>query len=134
MIDETVTIEEAAETELETPAASSSENQSSTPEAVSDDIEQGISELESVEDIDSTTSGDETVETDSDGDEVSATSSIQYIIVTVAAETQTQADYSLTLLSIDDKLDTIVSCSIVVMAVVVLSWIHLISRRRRNQK
>lgn len=134
MNDETVTIEEAAETELETPAASSSENQSSTPEAVSDDIEQGISELESVKDIDSTTSGDETVETDSDGDEVSATSSMQYIIVTVAAETQTQADYSPTLLSIDSKLDTVVSCAIVVMAVVVLSWIHLISRKRRHQK
>lgn len=132
MNDETVTIEEAAGTELDHPAASSSENQSSTPEAVSDDIEEVISELESIEDIDSTTLSDETVETDSDGDELSTTVSIQYIFVT--ADTQTQADYSPTLLSIDDKLDTIVSCSIVVMAVVVLSWIHLISRKRRHQK
>lgn len=132
MNDETVTIEEVAETELETPAVSSSENLSGTPEAVSNDIEEVISELESIEDIDSTTLSDETVETDSDGNELSTTASIQYIIVT--SETQTQADYSPTLFSIDDKLDTIVSCFIVVMAVVVLSWIHLISRKRRHQK
>ena len=64
--------------------------------------------------------------------EEDSSSSIQYILMT--AETQTQIDYSPNLTSIEDKLDTIVSCSIVVMSVIVLSWIHLISRRRRNQK
>lgn len=73
----------------------------------------------------------ESGETDT-GTEEDSSSSIQYILVT--AETQTQVDYSPNLISIEDKLDTIVSCSIVVMAVIVLSWIHLISRRRRNQK
>lgn len=74
---------------------------------------------------------DEPLEIESDSEE-DTSSSIQYILVT--AETQTMADYSPTLVSIDDKLDTIVSCSVVVMVVVVLSWIHLISRKRRNHK
>jgi len=66
------------------------------------------------------------------GTEEDSSSSIQYILVT--AETQTQIDYSSNFTSIEDKLDTIVSCSIVVMAVIVLSWIHLISRKRRNRR
>ena len=66
------------------------------------------------------------------GTEEDSSSSIQYILMT--AEMQTQIDYSPNLTSIEDKLDTIVSCFVVVMAVIVLSWIHLISRRRRNQK
>lgn len=75
----------------------------------------------------------ESVETDTDtGTEEDSSSSIQYILVT--AETETQIDYSPKLISIEDKLDTIVTCSIVVMAVIVLSWIHLISRKRRNRR
>lgn len=89
----------------------------------STDIE--LEELES--ELDENESGEKDTDTEED-----ITSSIQYILVT--AETQSQVDYSPNLTSIEDKLDTIVSCSIVVMAVIVLSWIHLISRRRRNQK
>lgn len=75
----------------------------------------------------------ESVETDTDtGTEEDSSSSIQYILVTV--ETETQIDYSPNFISIEDKLDTIVTCSIVVMAVIVLSWIHLISRKRRNRR
>ncbi len=73
----------------------------------------------------------ESVETDT-GTEEDSSSSIQYILVT--AETETQIDYSPNFISIEDKLDTIVTCSIVVMAVIVLSWIHLISRKRRNRR
>ena len=75
----------------------------------------------------------ESVETDTDtGTEEDSSSSIQYILVT--AETETQIDYSPNFISIEDKLDTIVTCSIGVMAVIVLSWIHLISRKRRNRR
>lgn len=73
----------------------------------------------------------ESGETDT-GTEEDSSSSIQYIFVT--AETETQIDYSPNFISIEDKLDTIVTCSIVVMAVIVLSWIHLISRKRRNRR
>lgn len=73
----------------------------------------------------------ESVEIDT-GTEEDSSSSIQYILVT--AETETQIDYSPNFISIEDKLDTIVTCSIVVMAVIVLSWIHLISRKRRNRR
>lgn len=73
----------------------------------------------------------ESGETDTGPEEDSSTS-IQYILVT--AETETQIDYSPNFISIEDKLDTIVTCSIVVMAVIVLSWIHLISRKRRNRR
>lgn len=73
----------------------------------------------------------ESVETET-GTEEDSSSSIQYILVT--AETETQIDYSPNFISIEDKLDTIVTCSIVVMAVIVLSWIHLISRKRRNRR
>ena len=84
-----------------------------------------------IEEFETELNENESGETDTDTEE-DITSSIQYILVT--AEMQTQVDYSPTLISINDKLDTIVSCSVVVMAVIVLSWIHLISRRRRNQK
>lgn len=120
-------VEETQETALETTlsdAETSTENKPS--------ISESTSEFESDdEDIEIDEADSETIETDSDGNEI-ITTSIQYIIVT--AETQSQVDYSTALTSIDDKLDTIVSCSIVVMAVIVLSWIHLISRRRRNRK
>ena len=74
----------------------------------------------------------ESVETDTDTGTEEGSSSIQYILVTV--ETETQIDYSPNFISIEDKLDTIVTCSIDVMAVIVLSWIHLISRKRRNRR
>lgn len=74
----------------------------------------------------------ESVEIDTDTGTEEDSSSIQYILVTV--ETETQIDYSPNFISIEDKLDTIVTCSIVVMAVIVLSWIHLISRKRRNRR
>lgn len=82
-----------------------------------------------LEELESELDEDESGEINTEED---ITSSIQYILVT--AETQSQVDYSPNLTSIEDKLDTIVSCSIVIMAVIVLSWIHLISRKRRNRK
>lgn len=101
------------------------EDVSTEKELQSSTIDTEIEELES--ELNENESGEKETDTEED-----ITSSIQYILMT--AETQTQIDYSPNLTSIEDKLDTIVSCSIVVMAVIVLSWIHLISRRRRNQK
>lgn len=110
-------VEELEETTQEEPASSEESSFEDVTELSESEIE---SESDSVTDT-----------TDSEEDELMS-SSIQYIFVT--AETASQTDYSPALTAIDDKLDTIVSCFIVVMAVVVLSWIHLISRKRRNQK
>lgn len=127
MTDETSTdIEDIQET---LPSATFSDAETSTENKKN--IFKNHTELESdVENIESDESDSETIETDVDSNEIT-TSSIQYILVT--AETQSQADYSIALMDINDKLDTIVSCSIVIMAVIVLSWIHLISRKRRNR-
>lgn len=104
----------------------------SSEEASSEDVtELSESETELAESGLDSESDSMTDTIDSEEDELTS-SSIQYIFVT--AETASQNDYSPALTAIDDKLDTIVSCMIVVMAVIVLSWIHLISRKRRNQK
>ena len=121
---------------MDEPSTEIEETQETAPETTLSDAEttsisESTSELESDEDVEIDEANSGTIETDSDGNEI-ITTSIQYIIVT--AETQSQVDYSTALTSIDDKLDTIVSCSIVVMAVIVLSWIYLISRKRRNRK
>lgn len=104
----------------------------SSEEVSSEDVTEPLeSETELAEsELDSETDS-ETDTIDSEEDELTS-SSIQYIFVT--AETASQIDYSPALTAIDDKLDTITTCFIVVMAVIVLSWIHLISRKRRNQK
>ena len=117
-------VEELEETTQEEPASSEesySEDAAELPESGTEPAESGIeSESDSVTDT-----------IDSEEDELTSYS-MQYIFVT--AETASQIDYSPALTAIDDKLDTITTCFIVVMAVIVLSWIHLISRKRRNQK
>ena len=117
-------VEELEETTQEEPVSSEEVSSEDATEPLESETELAESELDS--ETDSTTDT-----TDSEDDELTS-SSIQYIFVT--AETVSQIDCSPALTAIDDKLDTIVTCSIVVMAVIVLSWIHLISRKRRNQK
>ena len=117
-------VEELEETTQEEPASSEESSSEDSKELSESETEPAESEIESE-------SGSVTDTIDSEEDELTS-SSIQYIFVT--AETASQTDYSPALTAIDDKLDTIVSCMIVVMAVIVLSWIHLISRKRRNQK
>ena len=117
-------VEELEETTQEEPASSEESSSEDSKELSESETEPAESEIESE-------SGSVTDTIDSEEDELTS-SSIQYIFVT--AETASQTDYSPPLTAIDDKLDTIVSCFIVVMAVIVLSWIHLISRKRRNQK
>ena len=117
-------VEELEETTQEEPASSEESSSVDVAELSEIETEPAESEIESESDS-------ETDTIDSEEDELTS-SSIQYIFVT--AETESQTDYSPALTAINDKLDTIVSCFIVVMAVIVLSWIHLISRKRRNQK
>lgn len=117
-------VEELEETTQEEPASSEESSSEDSKELSESETEPAESEIESESD-----SVTDTI--DSEEDELTS-SSIQYIFVT--AETASQTDYSLALTAIDDKLDTITTCFIVVMAVIVLSWIHLISRKRRNQK
>lgn len=117
-------VEELEEAIQEESVSSEEVSSEDTTELSESETALAESELDSESDSESDT-------TDSEEDELTS-SSIQYIFVT--AETASQTDYSPALTSIDDKLDTIVSCMIVVMAVIVLSWIHLISRKRRNQK
>ena len=117
-------VKELEETTQEEPVSSEEVSSEDATEPLESETELAESELDS--ETDSTT---DTI--DSEEDELTS-SSIQYIFVT--AETASQTDYSPALTAIDDKLDTIVTCMIVVMAVIVLSWIHLISRKRRNQR
>ena len=117
-------VEELEETTQDEPVSSEEVSSEDATELLESETKLAEVELDSESDS-------ETDTIDSEEDEFTS-SSIQYIFVT--AETASQTDYSPALTAIDDKLDTIVSCSIVVMAVVVLSWIHLISRKRRNQK
>ena len=116
-------VEELEETTQEEPASSEESSSVDVTELSEIETEPAESEIESESDS-------ETDTIDSEEDELTS-SSIQYIFVT--AETESQTDYSPALMAIDDKLDTITTCFIVVMAVIVLSWIHLISRKRRNQ-
>lgn len=118
-------LEEAIQEESASSEEVSSEDLTELSESETELAESGF-DSESDSESDSATDT-----TDSEKDELTS-SSIQYIFVT--AETASQTDYSPALTAIDDKLDTIVTCMIVVMAVIVLSWIHLISRKRRNQK
>lgn len=124
--------EDSGENALESSAAEvkkpSKKNTDSTTSVSESDTEVAESDMELNKENVSSNSKAGTLITD----EEETSTSIQYILVT--ADTQTQVDYSVTLTSMNDKLDTIVSCSIVVMAVVLLSWIHLISRKRRNHK
>ena len=120
----TSAVEELEETTQEEPVSSEEVSSEDAIEPLESETE--LAEIDLDSELDS-----ETDTIDSEEDELTS-SSIQYIFVT--AETASQTDYSPALTAIDDKLDTIVSCFIVVMAVIVLSWIHLISRKRRNQK